>query len=1290
MANIDGTSAGETLTGTSDADVIRAFGGNDLLDGREGADRLEGGTGDDTYYIDNPNDVVIENLGEGFDAIYTTVSYSLAAGVELEWLSAFSAAGTAALTLVGNEFSQYLIGNNGTNVLIGGGGADVMIGLGGNDTYYVDNAGDYVSETAGQGFDAVYATTSYALAAGQEVEWLSTATTSSTAALTLVGNEINQYLIGNDGANVLNGLAGADIMIGLNGNDTYIVDHAGDYVAETAGQGFDAVYTSTSYALAAGQEVEWLSAGLASSTVALDLVGNEINQYLIGNDGANVLNGLAGADIMIGLNGNDTYAVDNAGDAVFETAGQGFDAIYTTVSYALAAGQEVEWLSTAVTSGTASFTLVGNEINQYLIGNDGANSLDGGAGADAMIGLGGGDTYYVDSAGDAVFESAGQGFDAIYTSTSYALAAGVEVEWLSTSVTSGTGAINLTGNEIANFVLGNNGANVLNGGGGSDRLTGFAGADTFVFADALGAGNIDMITDFAFGIDRIQLAGAAGQSFAALATGSLRAGTLVIGSAALDADDYLIYNSATGALLYDADGNGAGAAVQFATLSTGLGLTVADFIVAGPANAAPAITSGATANVAENSGASTVVYQTAASDADGDRITYSLSGADASLLSIDASGAVRLLAPADFETKASYAFNVVVSDSAVATTKAVTLTITDVNEGGPSTPIINETAASNDTRLTAQSIDPGTFVIANNPNLPNDDYPSATIVGSISSLTDVDYYAITLQAGQQLILDVDGTTTLDSFLSLYGPTGTLIGDNDDLISPDTGSGTQFGHNTDSQIIFRAATSGTYYFAIKSFVDDDTGPTSQGNYQINVSINAVPATAAQIMAEDVAALDSGAKWNHKALTFGFPTLASFYPSDFEEVSPPGQFQAFNATQMSATRSLLQLIANVTDLTFSELTGTGDYQTAGAAAHADLRYAESSAADVAYAYYPTNSGPGSVGGSAWFNKTNFNNPVRGNYAWMGILHETGHALGLKHGHEFPLAISADHDSVEYSVMTYRSYPGGDVEGGYSNETWGYPQTLMMLDIAALQKIYGAANYAFNSGTSVYTWSDTTGEMSINGVGQGAPGNGAGGSANRIFMTVWDGDGNDTYDLSNYSDNLTVDLRPGEWTTTNATQTAGLGDGHFARGNIANALLFEGDTRSAIENARGGSGSDTLIANLVANQLTGNGGADTFKWMATGDAGTGTSADAVLDFVRGTDKIDFTNLDANPATGAHDAFTFIGTSAFHNVAGEVRYDVTGGSAHIFADTDGNGTANMEIVLANITTLAATDFTF
>ena len=82
-----------------------------------------------------------------------------------------------------------------------------------------------------------------------------------------------------------------------------------------------------------------------------------------------------------------------------------------------------------------------------------------------------------------------------------------------------------------------------------------------------------------------------------------------------------------------------------------------------------------------------------------------------------------------------------------------------------------------------------------------------------------------------------------------------------------------------------------------------------------------------------------------------------------------------------------------------------------------------------------------------------------------------------------------------------------------TWGYPQTLMMYDIAALQQIYGA-NYNTNAANTIYSWNPTTGELSINNVGQGPPGNGDGitsASENRVLMTIWDGGGTDTYDLS-----------------------------------------------------------------------------------------------------------------------------------------------------------------------------------
>jgi serralysin len=156
----------------------------------------------------------------------------------------------------------------------------------------------------------------------------------------------------------------------------------------------------------------------------------------------------------------------------------------------------------------------------------------------------------------------------------------------------GSLALNLIGNGADNGLFGNTGANTLSGGNGNDglngragtdTLTGGAGLDSFFFTTALGAGNIDTITDFVAADDTIRLSKAVFTAFSAVAVNTvITAGNFRAGTAALDADDRIIYNATTGALLYDADGSNSGAAVQFATLGTTThpaGLTNADFLI---------------------------------------------------------------------------------------------------------------------------------------------------------------------------------------------------------------------------------------------------------------------------------------------------------------------------------------------------------------------------------------------------------------------------------------------------------------------------------------------------------------------------------------------------------------------------------------------------------------------------------------------------------------------------------------------------------------------------------------
>ena len=193
---------------------------NDTLTGTAGPDTLSGGRGNDRYIVNRPGDVVIEHVGEGTDIIYSSVSYSLNDGSEVESLFTITWELTTPLNLAGNNLANHLIGNAGANQLNGKAGADTMIGREGNDTYLVDNAGDRAFEAAGGGTDVVYSAVSFVLTDAQEIEGLSTITWELTNAINLTGNSLNNYLIGNAGVNVLDGRAGSDTMHGRAGGRT--------------------------------------------------------------------------------------------------------------------------------------------------------------------------------------------------------------------------------------------------------------------------------------------------------------------------------------------------------------------------------------------------------------------------------------------------------------------------------------------------------------------------------------------------------------------------------------------------------------------------------------------------------------------------------------------------------------------------------------------------------------------------------------------------------------------------------------------------------------------------------------------------------------------------------------------------------------------------------------------------------------------------------------------------------------------------------------------------------------
>jgi Ca2+-binding RTX toxin-like protein len=551
--NFTGNALTNILIGNNGANILRGGGGSDLLYGLGGDDSLigsanagtmYGGAGNDTYYVADSSDAVIEAAGEGTDRIAASVSYALRAGSSVEILEAITQSGTDPLNFTGNAFNNTIVGNNGANVLRTGGGNDALYGLGGddvlvgglsastmsggagNDTYYVTDSSDAVIELAGEGNDRIAASVSYVLLAGSAVELIEAVNQSATNPINLTGNAFNNVIVGNNGVNVLRTGGGNDTLYGLGGDD-----------------------------------------------------------HLVGS---------SSSSIMYGGAGNDNYYVFDSADRVFEAAGEGNDRIAAEVSYTLLAGSAVETLEANTLSSTAALDFTGNALDNILVGNNGANVLRGGGGSDRLYGYGGNDvliggstpsamyggagndTFYVSDGSDAVFEAVGEGIDRIAASTTYTLAASAEVEVIEAINQAANTAMNLTGSDFANTIAGNNGANVLNGRGGSDTLYGFGGADTFAFTSALGANNVDRLGDFASGTDKIALDDAV---FAGLAPGTLAAAAFVAGSAAADSSDRIVYNGATGQIFYDADGNGAGAAILFATLAAGTTLTASDFLV---------------------------------------------------------------------------------------------------------------------------------------------------------------------------------------------------------------------------------------------------------------------------------------------------------------------------------------------------------------------------------------------------------------------------------------------------------------------------------------------------------------------------------------------------------------------------------------------------------------------------------------------------------------------------------------------------------------------------------------
>jgi Ca2+-binding RTX toxin-like protein len=383
-----------------------------------------------------------------------------------------------------------------------------------------------------------------------------------------VGTDSSEYyrtvLSGDD---TITGSYGADKIFGSKGNDTI--------------NGGDGVDVLTFLGFGGGVTVD-LSAGTAQTafgTSALksieDLEGSTFADTLKGNSSGNFFQGFGGNDAIDGAGGLDTASYLDATSAV-------------TVN--LATG--------TATGGSGSDTLlsiervIGSRFGDSLTGSSRADIFVGGLGDDSIDGGGGADTIEFINLGAGVVvdltagtTSGGAGNDTL-----------LDIENIAGSIFDdslrGSNKVNVlhggNGNDIVaglgggDRLFGDDGNDSLRGGAGNDVMDGGAGRDAFRFDTALGAANADTIVGFVAADDTIQLENTIfsvfGTTVGAIAAANFRA---IVNGGATDANDYIVYNKTTGAVLYDANGsvNGLTDAVQFATLDAHPTVTSADFVL---------------------------------------------------------------------------------------------------------------------------------------------------------------------------------------------------------------------------------------------------------------------------------------------------------------------------------------------------------------------------------------------------------------------------------------------------------------------------------------------------------------------------------------------------------------------------------------------------------------------------------------------------------------------------------------------------------------------------------------
>jgi len=344
----------------------------------------------------------------------------------------------------------------------------------------------------------------------------------------------------------------------------------------------------------------------------------------------------------------------------------------------------------------------------------------------------------------------------------------------------------------------------------------------------------------------------------------------------------------------------------------------------------------------------------------------------------------------------------------------------------------------------------------------------------------------------------------------------------------------------------------------------------------------------------------ARWNDgfpngtsgTSLTFSFMSAAPSYATLMETSTFASMV---SETEKQAVRDVLQLYSDIAGVSFTEVadSGTGGQLRFGT-------YLETGGTTAGYSYSP---GTVEQCGDVWINRDNagYNPPAAGNGSYGTLVHEVGHALGLKHpgpyGGGVPPYLDAAVDNNQYTVMSYNARTDNlyrDVTGTTSADIRYFnvfESTQMLYDVAAIQFIYGV-NTSTRSGNDTYIFDPAV----------------------PFFKTLWDGGGIDTISVSNFNESCAIDLRDGNYSTLRIAPDplppAFTGGTEPTYAGINNLAIAYG---CVIENVVGGNGDDIVTCNDADNILDGGAGSDTMRGGAGNDVyvidATGT---LIADFV------------------------------------------------------------------------------